>query len=151
MRRLLYLVGGVLIVWGGYGLFTAARHPHPVPWLKFFVGANLLTDGVIAPAVIVIGLLLARVIPVRVRPYIISGLVISGVLLLLGIPLVLGKGLRSDNPSIQPLDYTRGLIITLAAVWAGVAVVAVLRERLRGSRGAAGEQGQTAPAAPAAR
>ncbi|MGB9376002.1 MAG: hypothetical protein WCB04_00620, partial [Mycobacteriales bacterium] len=99
MRRLLYATGTILAAWGGFGLFTAARHPHPVPWLKFFVGANLLTDVVLAPAVIVIGLLVARVVPIRIRPYVISGMVISGVLLLVGIPLVLGKGRRADNPS----------------------------------------------------
>ena len=129
MRRLLYGAGAVLIVWGLYGLFTATRHPRPVPWLKFFVGAVAVHDLVVAPAVIVIGVLLARLVTARFRPYVISGLFISGVVLLVGLPLVMGKGLRSDNPSIQPLDYTRGLIITLAVVWAGVALVAVVRER----------------------
>jgi len=129
VRRLLYGAGAVLIVWGLYGLFTATRHPRPVPWLKFFVGAVAVHDLVVAPAAIVIGVLLARLVTARFRPYVISGLFISGVVLLVGLPLVMGKGLRSDNPSIQPLDYTRGLIITLAVVWAGVALVAVVRER----------------------
>ena len=129
MKRLLYGAGAVLIVWGLYGLFTATRHPRPVPWLKFFLGANVLTDLVIVPAVMIVGVILARLVGARVRPYVISGLVISGVVLLVGLPLVLGKGLRSDNPSIQPLDYNSGLLITLAAVWAGVALIAVVRER----------------------
>jgi len=142
VRRLLYGAGAVLIVWGGYGLFTATRHPRPVPWLTFFVGAVALTDFLIAPTVIVIGVLVARLVGFRLRPYVISGLVISGVVLLVAIPLLSGKGLRSDNPSVQPLDYTRGLVITLAAVWAGVALVAVVREWLRDRRDAV-ERGRT--------
>lgn len=126
MRRLLYGAGAVLVVWGLYGLFTATRHPRPVPWLQFFVGAVAVHDLVVAPAVIVIGVLLARLVTARFRPYVISGLFISGVVLLVGLPLVMGKGLRSDNPSIQPLDYTRGLIITLAIVWAGVALAMLI-------------------------
>jgi hypothetical protein len=130
MRRLLYAAGAVLIAWGGYGLFTNTQHPQPVPWLQFFIGANLLTDVVIVPAVIVVGLAVARLGSARLRPYVSSALVLSGVVLLVALPLLLGKGLRSDNPSIQPLDYPRGLLVTLAAVWAGVALVAVIRERM---------------------
>lgn len=131
MRRLLYVVGAVFIGWGFYGLFTTALHPRPVPWLTFFLGANVLTDLVVAPVVIVVGLLLARVVRPRIRPYVVSGLVISGVVLLVGVPLVRGYGRRSDNPSILPLDYTRGLLITLAAVWAAVTLLAIVRERRR--------------------
>lgn len=131
MRRLLFVPGAVLIAWGGYGLFTTDRHPRPLRWLTFFVGANVLTDLVVAPVVIVLGLLVARLVGARLRPYVISGLVISGVVLLVGLPLARGYGLRGDNPSILPLDYTRGLVITLAAVWAGVTVVAVVREGRR--------------------
>jgi len=41
-------------------------------------------------------------------------------------PLVAGYGRRSDNPSIQPLDYSRGLLITLAAVWLAVVTIALV-------------------------
>ena len=131
MNRFLYGAGAILIVWGGYGLFTATRHPRLVPWLKYFVGAVAVHDLLIAPLVIVVGIVLARLVTARLRPYVISGLFVSGVVLLVGIPLVLGKGLRSDNPSIHPLDYTRGLVVTLAGVWIGVVVVALVRELRR--------------------
>jgi len=128
VRRLLFLPGVVLIGWGFYGLFTAARHPQPVPWLTFFLGANVLTDAVVAPVVIVVGIVLARAVRAQWRPYVAAGLIVSGVVLLIGVPLVRGYGLRTSNPSIQPLDYTRGLLLTLALVWVGVGVVAVVRE-----------------------
>jgi hypothetical protein len=150
VKRLLYAAGTAFIAWGFYGLFTAARHPHPKPWLTFFIGANVLTDLVVAPVTILIGLLVARFVGARLRPYVISGLVVSGVVLLVGFPLARGYGRRSDNPSILPLDYTRGLVITLALVWAGVAAVALVRERLRRVPGAGGERGRTTPVAPAA-
>lgn len=129
VRRLLYGAGAILVVWGLYGLFTAIRHPQPLPWLKYFVGVVAVHDLLLTPVVIILGVLLARLVTARLRGYVISGLFISAVLLLIGLPLVTGKGLRSDNPSIHPLDYTRGLIITLAVVWVGVALFAVVRER----------------------
>jgi len=133
VRRLLFLPGVALIVWGFAGLFTTARHPRPLPWLTFFLGANVLTDAVVAPVVVVAGVVVARLVGARWRGYVTGGLIISGVVLLVGLPMARGYGLRSDNPSILPLDYTRGLALTLALVWVGVALVAVVssvRERL---------------------
>lgn len=136
MRRPLYVAGAVLIGWGGYGLMTAARHPKPVPWLTFFVGSALAHDLIVAPLVVVVGVLAVRLVGATVRPYLASGLVISGIVALLAFPLVRGYGRRGDNLSIQPLDYTRGLLITLTAVWLGIAAVGVavlLRRRLHGA------------------
>lgn len=148
MRRLLFLPGVALIGWGFYGLFTTAHHPRPLAWLTFFLGANVLTDAVVAPVVIVTGLVVARAVPRRIRPYVVSGLIISGVVLLIGLPLARGYGLRGDNPSILPLDYTRGLAITLVSVWAGVALLAGLRlTRLSRVQGEGGGPGRTGPAA----
>jgi len=78
-----------------------------------------------------------RLVGQSLRPYLTSGLIISGVVSLVAFPLVAGYGRRSDNASIQPLDYSRGLLVTLAAVWSGVAVIALVR-RLTSS--AAGRQ-----------
>ena len=126
MRRLLIGLGAVLVGWGFYGLYTAPRHPQPVPWLTFFVGAGVLTDLIVTPVVVLVGVVVARLAGARWRPYVASGLVTSGVILLVGLPLARGYGRRSDNPSILPLDYTRGLLVTLALVWAGVAVAGAM-------------------------
>ncbi len=134
MRRLLYVAGAVLVGWGGYGLMTAARHPRPLPWLSFFVGSALLNDLVLAPLVIGVGVLAVRLVGKSVRPYLTSGLIISAVVSLVAFPLVAGYGRRSDNPSIQPLDYSRGLLVTLAAVWSAVAMIAFVH-RLNGQAG----------------
>jgi hypothetical protein len=142
VRRLLIGAGAVLVGWGFYGLSTAARHPRPVPWLTFFVGANVLTDLIVAPVVVLAGVVVARLGGARWRPYVVSGLVISGVVLLVGLPLARGYGRRGDNPSILPLDYTRGLAITLAGVWTGVGLVSLVgaarRRRAPGQRTVSG-------------
>jgi hypothetical protein len=49
-----------------------------------------------------------------------------------GPTFVLGR--RPDVPSALPLDYGTGLLVTLAAVWLGVATVAVVRELTRRRR-----------------
>ncbi|MDQ6874124.1 MAG: hypothetical protein M3042_03540 [Actinomycetota bacterium] len=150
MRRLLYLAGAAFVVWGAYGLATTTRHPRPLPWLAFFLGGVAGHDGLVAPLVIAIGVLVARFAPDRWRPYLVSGLILTGVVGLLAFPFVRRYGARSDNPSILPLDYTRGLIVTLAAVWLGVVALAVTRESIRRAgtgRRRAGVPGPPAPAA----
>lgn len=150
MRRLLYLAGAVFVVWGAYGLATTMRHPRPLPWLAFFLGGVAGHDGLVAPLVIAIGVVVARFAPARLRPYVVSGLILTGVVGLLAFPFVQRYGARSDNPSILPLDYTRGLLVTLAAVWIGVLAVAVTRESLRRAATGSGTAGEPGPPAPAA-
>lgn len=150
MKRLLYLAGAVLVVWGAYGLATTTRHPRPGPWLAFFLGGVAAHDGLVVPLVIAIGVVVARLAPVRLRPYAVSGLILTGVVGLLAFPFVRRYGARSDNASILPLDYTRGLLVTLAAVWIGVLAVAVTRESLRRGATGSGTAGGPAPPTPAA-
>jgi putative copper export protein len=43
------------------------------------------------------------------------------------LPFVLGRGRIADNPSRQPLDYGRGLLVVLAAIWSVVLVAVAVR------------------------
>ncbi len=129
MRRLLYVAGTLLVGWGVYGLMTAARHPRPLPWLSYFIGSALVHDLVLAPIVIGAGVIAVRVVGASLRPYVTSGLIISAAVTLVAFPLVRGYGRRGDNLSIQPLDYSRGLLVTLVAIWIGVTAVAFIRRQ----------------------
>jgi len=113
------------MVWGGYGLATELGGDALVRYARFAVGGVAVHDLLLAPLVVVVGVLLARLVPERVRDLVQGGLVVSGTLAALAAPFVLGYGRRADDPSALPLDYGRGLLVTLAAVWAGVLVLGV--------------------------
>jgi hypothetical protein len=90
---------------------------------RWLLGGVLAHDAVIAPAVFVLGALIARWSPARVRQALAAILLIGGSVLIVGWPEVLRKG-RGANPTVGPLDYGRNLLIVLVAVICGVVLIA---------------------------
>jgi hypothetical protein len=90
---------------------------------RWLLGGVLAHDAVIAPAVFVLGALIARWSRARVRQALAAILLIGGSVLVVGWPEVLRKG-RGANPTVGPLDYGRNLLIVLFAVVCGVVLIA---------------------------
>lgn len=93
-----------------------------IGFARWFVGIAVLHDAFVAPLVFGVAWLVGRVlprtsvIPVRV------GLATSALLIVYAWPLVRGWGRTASNPTALPLDYRRNLVLSLAAVWTGVAL-----------------------------
>ncbi|MFG1927281.1 hypothetical protein [Cryptosporangium sp. NPDC048952] len=126
LRALPTVLGTALVAYGVHGLLGALGPPALVRWFVFFLAGTLATDLVLMPFV---DLLLRRVRPGR--RLIAGGVVISGVLTLVATPFLTGGGRDPSVPSALPLDYGRGLLVLLAAVWLGVAILAVVSARRR--------------------
>lgn len=102
-------------------------------WGKWVIGLDLVNDFLVLPVVALVGLGLARLPLGRSRAPVQAGLFASAVVLLVVWPCLLGLS-ASDNPTIQPLDYTRATLTVLAAVWALVGLWALIRQLRRPSR-----------------
>lgn len=127
MRLARVLLGGVGVGVGIYGasLMKDLGWDNFVASAKWLVGGVVLHDGVIAPATIVLALLVARV---RRRPLpgavIVGGIVVASVSLA-ALPVLGRFGARADNPTLLPRDYLAGwsafagltLLIVGIAVW----------------------------------
>jgi hypothetical protein len=132
MRWFLGLAGLAML---GYGAvltweFTSSRTVNAVQGAAWFVGGPLVHDGLVAPVVGLVGLGLARVLP---RPWhrpVTVGLVLTGVLVLLSVPLLWRPYGRSVNPGLHDRDYGTGLAIALGVVW-GVVIVTGLAQQYR--------------------
>jgi len=126
-RGVLIALGVGAMAWGLRGIVVEADRVHPLSFGKWFVGALVAHDFVIAPIVFILA---AFVLP-RVRPpyraCLQSGLIVSGVLVLVSIPFVGGYGRRADNASTLPLDYGRNLVVLLTVVWVVTFAVAAAR------------------------
>ena len=132
-RWLFLLPGLAAVVYGGHGLLTAGRRVPLGSWLTWFIGSALLNDLLIAPLWIGLGWLSARLLPRAARPAVVVGAAVSGVLTLVALPFVLGRGADPANPSFLPRDYGQTLLVLVAVVWAVTivwAVVAVRRSRV---------------------
>ena len=98
----LMTVGAVLLVTGGQLKDVAL-------WLA---GAIVLHDGIVAPLVLGVGLLLAAV---PARGTVRGALIVAGCLTVVALPVLLRPG-TPKNPTVLPLDYVRNWLLALAAV-----------------------------------
>lgn len=132
--RWLFVVPGLAAVgWGAAGLLRSSADVPLSSWLVWFVGGVLVHDLVIAPIVVVIGALLARLLPRDARGPVVAGLVISGPLVLIGGLFALDPG-DVPEPGFLPLPYGRNLVFLVGAVLTVAGVWAAARTRGAGRR-----------------
>jgi len=102
--------------------------------LIFLAAVLVGHDWFLMPLALAIGALLARAVPSQVRAETAAAAYVSGALILVALPLVLGLGRTPDEPSALPLNYGRGLVISLAVVWFAAGATVLLRRRRRAAR-----------------
>ncbi|MFH9010813.1 hypothetical protein ACH4C6_05515 [Streptomyces sp. NPDC017943] len=129
--RLLRLLTGLLglaLLGTGVSLLLEVRDlSGVVVWLG---GAVLLHDALIAPAVLLIGMIAVRG---AARGAVRGGLLVAGALTAVALPPLLRPGPRG-NPSVLPLDYPRNWLLTLLSVAVVTAVLVAVRRVRRGRR-----------------
>ena len=126
--------GWAVIGFGLRGILQQSVDTRPPDLARFVVGGALLHDLVVAPLVILAGVVVARVVPGRFRAVVQAALVVSGVVALFSYPLVRAYGLAANNPTSLPHDYARNLLVVLGIVWAVAAAAAVVRLRAQPTR-----------------
>ena len=122
-------VGWAVIGWGIAGIFRHSVDTRPANLATFVVGGALLHDLVVAPLVILAGVLIARAVPARARGPVQAALAVSGMVALFSWPLVRAYGLAANNPTSLPHNYALGLLVVLGVVWATAAAAVVLKSR----------------------
>lgn len=121
--------GWAVIGWGVAGIFRHSLDTRPANLAKFVVGGALLHDLLIAPVVILAGVLIVRAVPGQVRGPVQAALLVSAVVALFSYPLVRAYGLAANNPTSLPHNYTLNLLVVLGVVWAVTAGVIAVRLR----------------------
>lgn len=124
IRVLLGVAGVALIGVGGVLVLTGGRSTNLLWVLVFGLGPLVVHDALLAPLVALLGWFAARHLAPALRAPLQVALVVGGSLLLVGLPLVIVQltGRRpTDNPSVDPLDYSRNMIALLAVVVAAAA------------------------------
>ncbi len=122
----LYAVGTAMIGFGLWGQVYGAD-TKPVRVAVLVVVAALAHDLVLAPVVLLLGLVARRLVPGGVRPTLQGAALVAFCLLLVALPGIGRYGARSGNPSILPRDYGQGLLLALAVVVLGALGHLVLR------------------------
>ncbi len=127
------VVGTAIMAFGVRGAVMNAAGSHPVAMLIGIVGGDLLHDFLVVPVVLLVGAVVARIVPEPWRSPARAGLFLSALLVAIAWPALRGYGRARvpDNHSVQPLDYASAVLIVLAIVWIGVACWSCLRLRNR--------------------
>ncbi len=120
------------MAWGVAGLLRHAASTVPASWLRWLLGVLLAHDLLLAPALLVVGLL-PRWVQAPWRPPLRAALIVSGTLALTTLPLLLGYGRAAQpgNTSVLPGRYPASLAGVLAAVWGLAAAWGLYRVRTR--------------------
>jgi len=127
VRRVLVAIGAITI---GYAVLSAIADPDVklLGVLIFLAAVLVLHDGILLPITIGVGVLFGR-LPLPARVPVRVAALISLPITIVALPLVLGYGRSPDNPSILPLHYGRGLLVTLAVIWVPTVVITAIRLR----------------------
>lgn len=135
-RVLLGALGVLVAVYGAYvlvGVLPPASYFGLAIWL---VGALVLHDAVLVPAVTVLRAAAHRAgrrLPVSAIRLTEAAFLLVGVITLLAVPLIYAQHLGSNNPTVLPGSYGQALLVTWLVV-AGVTGLAVAAVSLRARR-----------------
>jgi hypothetical protein len=124
---------GVGLVFGGYGAVLVWENP-PVIIMRIVVWALagvVLHDAVFAPLCVALGFAGRRLIPRKWWPPVVLAAFCSVVLVFLAIPVYGKPGMRPDNMTVLDRNYSLGLWISLATVWACVPLYYLAARLLR--------------------
>ncbi|MFC8145628.1 hypothetical protein ACFUKV_28395 [Streptomyces paradoxus] len=128
VMRVLTGAAGVTLMGVGVSLLLEVRDlPGVLVWLG---GAVVLHDVVVAPLVLLVGLVAVRG---GVRGPVRGALLVAGALTAVALPVLLRPG-KSANSSVLPLDYPRNWLLALVAVATVTVLLFAVRETRRTRR-----------------
>lgn len=135
------LLGAVGLAAMGIGVFILLTDPfvhRPLEVVKWLVGADLLHEAVVVPAVLALGALL------RPRGALRAGLISAGCVTAVALPMLLAPRPHA-NPTVLPLDYPRDWLVTLGLIAVLTALASARRTRRKPANGD-GDRGGSAAA-----
>lgn len=126
------VIGAAGVALGLYGLVLLLSRQDPGQWLEvaLWLGAGVVAhDAVLSALVIGACLLGTRLLPEPWRAPATVALVVWGTLTVVAVPVLVGGGVRADNPTLLDRPYVATWWVTSAIVVLLVAVAGLLRAR----------------------
>lgn len=136
LRIALGAAGVLLGLFGAFRLLTQVPGSDLVFLLGWLIGALVLHDGILAPAVAGIGAAISNFVPPRGRRFLQGGLVTAALVTVIALPLIDRRGSQPQVKAILQQNYAGNLAVLLGIVAGGALVlyaVRLMRDRQRSS------------------
>ncbi|KAA2252118.1 hypothetical protein F0L68_36820 [Solihabitans fulvus] len=135
LRVVLAVLGLAALGWGGSLLvpLLLGSPGDAVSLLAWLGGGPVLHDLLLAPAVALLGTVIVRALSPRWRGPVTTGLVVTGTLGLLSVPLLWRENSGPPNPGLHDRPYLAGLAAAVAVVWIVVLLCGVTHRRTKSS------------------
>jgi hypothetical protein len=126
VRALLGVLGTAVMAYGGWLMLPQVTPDNLRSLGGWFALGPVAHDLLLAPVVALAGLTVARVLPRPWRTTVTAGLVATGVLVLVGLPVLTRPMAAPPNPGLDDRAYLPGLLVFLAVMWALLLAVTAL-------------------------
>ena len=115
--RIILAVAGIsLILFGAVRVLVGVPIGQLIVLAAWFIGAVIIHDGVVAPATVAGGWLMARTVPPRARRYLQGFLITGGLVTVFAIPLILRRNTQPASKAILQQNYGGHLTILLGVI-----------------------------------
>lgn len=122
-------VGVLVALYGAWLLLTRTDTDQLVSAGVWLAGGVVLHDGLVAPAVVVAGVVAARLLPTRLHTPLTVVAVVVGSVTLMALPVLFGR--EPENPTLLDRNYTLGWLVLVSVVVVVVACGTLVVERGR--------------------
>lgn len=121
-------VAGILLgLYGAVNLLTGVDIDTLLVLALWLVGAVVIHDGVLSPAVLGVGWALHRWVPVRARRYTQAGLIAGGLITVVATPMILQQGAEPASKALLRQNFGGNLTLLLGLVAAASLVLYAAR------------------------
>ncbi len=121
-------VAGILLgLYGAVNLLTGVDIGTLLVLALWLVGAVVIHDGVLSPAVLGVGWALHRWVPVRARRYTQAGLIAGGLITVVATPMILQQGAEPASKALLRQNFGGNLTLLLGLVAAASLVLYAAR------------------------
>ncbi|ARC56177.1 hypothetical protein AS850_03685 [Frondihabitans sp. 762G35] len=124
-RIVFVTVGALGIVFGAWVMVDTVRPKSIWGLATWLIGAVIIHDAIIAPAVVAISIAMRRVgrrIPPAVIAIVQGAVVVGSVFTLVVVPEIIRKAKVPNNDTVLPFDYASRLVV----LWAAIVVITAL-------------------------
>ena len=135
MRGWRLILGGAGILVGVYGLVQLAVNVPASSLIlvaAWLIGAVIIHDGILSPAVVGIGSIMRRLVPDRGRRYLQAVLIVGAIVTLIAIPMIYRQGTQPPSKALLLQNFAANLTLLLGIIGAVLLIaysVRVARDR----------------------